>query len=243
MACTFVNTVDSVSVMVDGLAGLPTDPPSLFFDIEGKQLSRTGTVSILQILVHPANHVFLIDIHVLQESAFNTPGKDGTNLRTIFESSSIPKVCFDVRNDSDALCFHYGIAFQGVLDLQLMENASRPAYARRLVNGLQRCIMTDAPIRMEERQNWIAVKEKGVKLFDPNKGGSYEVFNTRPLHADIRAYCEQDVRILPLLRAVYWSRLDARWKAKVEAETKTRVLSSQSPHYQPHGPHKALSPW
>ncbi len=244
MAVTFVDSTAAVAAMVNSLTGLPVSPPSLYFDLEGKELSRTGSVSIFQLLVHPRDHVYLIDIHVLKESAFTTPGSSGNTFQSILESATIPKVCFDVRNDSDALYFHFGIALQGIQDIQLMENASRPALSqKRLLNGLQNCIQYDAPINAQDKHAWKTIKEKGVKLFAPEKGGSYQVFNTRPLHDDIKAYCVQDVRFLPQLRGAYWNRLDANWKAKVEAETVARVGSSQSANYQPHGRHKALGPW
>jgi hypothetical protein len=35
--------------------------------------------------------------------AFSTAGTNGQTLKTILESETIPKVFFDVRNDSDAL--------------------------------------------------------------------------------------------------------------------------------------------
>jgi len=243
MACTFVDSPAGVAALINSVTSLPVNPPSLYFDLEGRDLSRTGSISIFQLLVHPQNHAYLIDIHVLNESAFTTLGTNGKTLKSILESPGIPKVCFDVRNDSDALYTHFGISLQGMQDIQLMENASRRFGSKRLVNGLMKCIEDDAPIPMQEKLAGRAIKEKGARLFAPEKGGSYQVFNVRPLHDDIKAYCVQDVRYLPRLWQAYWNRLDPSWKDKVEVETKARVRLSQSPQYQPHGQHKALGPW
>ncbi|KAK4690478.1 exonuclease 3'-5' domain-containing protein 1, partial [Lecanoromycetidae sp. Uapishka_2] len=244
MAVTFVDSAAAVIAMVNNVTGLPTSPPSLYFDLEGQELSRTGTISIFQLLVHPQDQVYLIDIHVLGDTAFVTAGTDGNTLRGVLESPSIPKACFDVRNDSDALYHHFGISLQGIHDIQLMENASRGHQSsRRLLNGLIKCIEADTYLTMQEKQAWRIVKDQGVKLFAPEKGGSYEVFNSRPLHDDIKAYCVQDVRLLTTLWDTYWHRLDQDWKTRVEFETRARVQESQSPHYRPHGEHKALGPW
>src|SRR6266487_2068920 len=101
----------------------------------------------------------------------------------------------------------------------------------------------DTRITPSEKRIWKIVKDKGGRLFDPDKGCSYEVFNARPMMEDIRLYCVQDVQFLPDLRELYWARLTPEWKSKVVEETRTRVLSSQLATYQSHGSDRALSPW
>ena len=245
MASTMVSTTEAIADMLITLTALPTSSPSLFLDLEGVNLSRDGSISILQIFAEPDNHVYLVDIHSLGAAAFTTPATaGGTTLKSLLEDIAIPKVFFDVRNDSDALFSHYLIELQGVEDVQLMENATRgPTSSKRLLNGLERCIKQDAPISNGEKQTWKAIKNRGAALFNPKNGGSYAVFNMRPLAPDITAYCVQDVKFLPQLRARYWARLGVQWKAKVKSKTTARVLESQSPAYQPQGMHKALGPW
>jgi hypothetical protein len=46
-----VDTVDAIRVFVDGLFNLPNNPPSLYIDIEGVNLLRHSSISILQLLV------------------------------------------------------------------------------------------------------------------------------------------------------------------------------------------------
>ena len=229
--------------LIDVIRDLPTNVASLYVDLEGIRLSRAGSISLLVIFVAPKNHVYFIDVHKLRDAAFTTTSADSTTLKTILESPNVPKVFFDVRNDSDALHHHFGIRLKGIEDVQLMENAARPAGGRRFVNGLERCIDRDAPLSLAEKRDWKAAKERGLELFHPSKGGSYEVFNARPIGTDIELYCVNDVRFLPQLRVLYLGRLDDGWKQKVAQETEKRVQESQSLAYQPQSENKKFGPW
>jgi exonuclease 3'-5' domain-containing protein 1 len=239
---TVVDCDSALSDMIDTLADLPVTPPSIYADLEGINLSRQGTISILQLYVLPEDHTYLVDVHQLRHAAFSTTGKhSGLCLKAILEAEDIPKVFFDVRNDSDALFHHFQISLSGVHDIQLMEVATR-TFNRRCVNGLQRCIDNDAVMTAAERSAWKAAKDEGLKLFAPVRGGRYEVFNDRPLAKEIIQYCVQDVQFLPQLWSHYKNRLSASWETKVREETKERVSSSQSKHYNGHGKHKAMAP-
>jgi exonuclease 3'-5' domain-containing protein 1 len=68
-----------------------------------------------------------------------------TSLKTILESPTIPKVFFDIRNDSDALFSHFQISVDGIKDLQLMELASRKG-SQNLVARLAKCIEKESPV-------------------------------------------------------------------------------------------------
>lgn len=218
---TVIDSCDTLATLVDSIADLPTDPPSLYVDLEGVNLSRQGSVSILQIYVLPLKHTYLVDIVELGKKAFDTAGNDGETLKTIFENESIPKAFFDIRNDSDALHGHFGIKFAGVEDIQLMELATR-AFNRRCVNGLSRCIENDVLMSGPEKRAWMQAKDKGKLLFAPERGGTYEVFNQRPLQEDIIQYCVQDVQLLPVLWKRYKEKLTSRWADRVHVETLAR---------------------
>lgn len=123
-----------------------TVPPHLYLDLEGFNLCRHGSISLLTLYDRSQSCVYLIDIHTLGHATFeirSTTNKKslyqdiqaidtdssetdagGVTLRSILESANIPKVFFDVRNDADALFNIYGINLQGVQDLQVMELAS-----------------------------------------------------------------------------------------------------------------------
>ena len=242
MAVTIVDSQPSVAALVDALQNLPINPPSLYLDLEGIKLSRNGLISIMQIFVQPTDQVYLLDILILRETAFNTPGQSGTDLRAILQSESVPKVFFDVRNDADALFAHFGVSMEGVVDVQLMEVASR-RHSKRFLAGLGKCIEKDAQLKGEAIKQWKATKDKGLSLFAPERGGSYEIFKNRPLQEDIIAYCAQDVIYLPLLWDIYSKSMDGAWAAKAKEETRARLKKSEDASYDPHSKDKALSPW
>lgn len=237
----FIDTPTKLCSVLDSIYNLPTNPPSLYIDLEGDNLCRHGTISILQLFNSSTEQTYLIDIHTLADKAFTTRGKNGSTLTDILESSMIPKVFFDVRNDSDALYSHYKIRLQGVQDLQLMELATRN-FAGRFINGLAKCIERDLRLSQKQKVAWQSTKDKGLDLFAPERGGSYRVFNERPLSEAIKLYCVQDVRFLPRLWSQYDKLLTSQKREKVRLASIERVKESQSRGYQPHGRQKALIP-
>jgi exonuclease 3'-5' domain-containing protein 1 len=116
----------------------------MFVDLEGVNLSRSGTIAIMQLLMPPSPVVYLIDVHRLEAKAFDHSTADGTSLQTVLESPNIFKVFFDIRNDSDALHAHFGVNVAGIIDLQVIEYATRNPRGK-YVNGLAKCIEKDLP--------------------------------------------------------------------------------------------------
>ena len=115
---------------------------------------------------------------------------------------------------------------------------------KRFLNGLQKCIQNDGwGLGSQTMKEWQAVKEKGSRLFKPERGGSYQVFNVRPLPTDIMAYCAGDVVYLQYLRNLYLGKLSQVWKTKVMQATAARVVESQQRWYEPKGRQKAFGPW
>lgn len=242
MAVSIVDSSTALEALLDCLENIPTQPPSLYLDLEGVRLSRHGTISIMQICVLPRNQVFLVEIHVLQGKAFSIPNHSGTTLKSVLESEMVPKVFFDVRNDADALFAHFQVSIQGVHDIQLLEVATR-SYSKERVAGLAKCIENDLHLAAEAKEAWKATKQRGHALFASEHGESYELFNVRPMLQEIIEYCTNDVVYLPLLWIVYTRKLSAEWATKVEEETCRRLLMSQAVLYDPHGKDKTLSPW
>ena len=237
-----IDTAAAMSNLMDDLDAQPSTSPSLYIDLEGVNLSRHGTISIIQVYVLPLNRTCLIDVHTLRSEVFSTPGsRSGRTFKDILESGTVPKVFFDVRRDSDALYAHFQITLNGVHDLQLMELATRPSQ-KRFTFGLARCIELDAGLTVAQRTAWKAKKELGLNLFDPTRGGSYQVFNERPLREEVKAYCVQDVQFLPLLWARYKAKLTSAWEARVVEATRERVAVSQAPGFNPQGRNMAEAP-
>jgi exonuclease 3'-5' domain-containing protein 1 len=218
--------------------------PTMYIDLEGVNLCRDGSLSILTLLIDtgtPTVRACLVDVHLLGSQTFNTTGIKQRTLKDIFQDEKIPKVFFDVRNDSDALFAHFGVALQGVEDIQLMESAIRTTTrSRKYLNGLAKCVEKCVPYI--NRASWKLAKEKGERLFKAEHGGSYEIFNQRPIPDEIVSYCVGDVQCLPELWSRFRQNTD-RWRDLVNEETKKRVTASQKPEYQPHGQDRTLSPW
>lgn len=236
--------IDSVATLRSFIDNLPTCDEtwlSLYIDLEGNGLCRSGTLALFNVLVEPRRTVHIVDVTRLGNDAFVTEGADGRSLKSILESGSIIKVFFDIRNDSDALFSHHGISVAGIEDLQLLELASRRS-SKRIVHGLAKCIENDADISYQAKREWREIKNQGRRLFVPEHGGCYAVFDQRPLLEEIKQYCAQDLLLLPCLHEVYITRLCDAWWVKVEQETAIRISLSQSPTYNGKGRHMALEP-
>ena len=193
--------------MLNTIQSLRLQPPSLYLNLEGINLSCRGTVSIIQLFVEPLDHIYLIDIHCLDKPAFHTPNSNGMTLKSIFEDASTPKICFDARNGSANLLSQFQIRLQGVQDLQLMEMKTVIPHATHQCNGLLNCLRKDAGLSANDLKNWELTRNAGHTLCNPKKGGSYEVFNIRPMSPKMIEYCAQTVMHMPLLWRVYAAKI------------------------------------
>ena len=243
MSVQLVDTEQGVRALIQAIEASSLDHPFLFLDLEGVSLGRHGTISILQILVPPSPTVHLLDVHILGNLVFSTKSSTGTSLKDILESSKYPKVFFDLRNDSDALYAHYKVKLSCVIDVQLLEFGTRPRPGR-LLKGLAKSITEDSWLSGQQIREWQASKELGHDMFDPKKGGSYEVFNHRPLDKAIEDYCARDVLLLPVLLQVYAGRLRGRGilAAAIQSEAEYRVTLSQRADFNGRGQHMAVGP-
>jgi exonuclease 3'-5' domain-containing protein 1 len=112
-----VNTCTAISGLIDIIVSLCTSPLSLYLDLEGVNLSRHGSVCILQAHNYTDGRTCIIDIHTLGDKISSTVRTSGQTLKGILESDSIPKVFFDIRNDLDILFSHVQIRLASVHDL------------------------------------------------------------------------------------------------------------------------------
>ncbi|KAK3173815.1 hypothetical protein OEA41_007147 [Lepraria neglecta] len=228
-----INTTKQIGDLVDWLVFryAPPVPYSLtmYIDLEGVNLCREGSISILTLLIDtgiPTRRVCLIDMHVLGAQAFNTTGVRQKTLKDILQDEMIAKVFFDVRNDSDALFAHFGVELQGVEDVQLMESATRrTTQSRKFLSSLAKCVENNLLMSFggSGLASWKLAKEKGERLFKSEHGGSYEC--------------------LPELRDRFWGTRAFRWRDLVKEESKKRVAASQRSEYQPHGRDRAIASW
>lgn len=67
------------------------------------------------------------------------------------------------------------------------------------------------------------------------------MFNIRPMSQELIAYCLQEVQILIEKWMVYNKRMSVETYAKLDAETRKRIVLSHSSGYNGKGRHMALS--
>jgi exonuclease 3'-5' domain-containing protein 1 len=114
---TFIALEADLLPLLDSISNLPVDPPSLYLDMEGIDLGRHGSISVLSLHIGPTQMTYLIDIHSLRKAAFLTTNNSGTSMQTTLESLTIPKVVFHIRNDLDALFSLFQISVDCIKDL------------------------------------------------------------------------------------------------------------------------------
>jgi exonuclease 3'-5' domain-containing protein 1 len=203
-----VDTQLSLRSLLNDVTSLPTNPPSLFLNLEGDNLGRYGSISIISFFVAPRNTVYLTDVHFLGGEAF-TITNNNVSFKTILESSTITKMFFDVRNDSDALFNLYQVSLNGVKDIQLMELGYRPGpeSSMKYVSDLAKCVTKSSATSDPQKEEWPRVKQDAARLFDAQKRGFRHIFSKRPLRSEIEQYCVQNVIVLPGLHDVYDAKL------------------------------------
>ncbi|KAG8900537.1 hypothetical protein FRC00_012402 [Tulasnella sp. 408] len=165
---TLIDTTEALSSLVSQLYELERTRPALFVDLEGYELSRNGRLALVTIYVLPLAMTYIVDVTVLGEVAFTTEGEDlpGKTLKSLLEDKSIPKVLYDCRHDNDALYNLYKVDMKGVIDLQLMELATRSFPYRANVNGLARTIRNYAGLSLRDLVEWERVKSFGKVIFE-----------------------------------------------------------------------------
>ena len=236
-----VDTSAALKSLVNTLMSPNKSCGSIYMDLEGVNLSRHGSISLIQILVPSCEQAFIVDIHTLGKTAFDTLGSEGKSLKDALESETIKKYLFDVRNDSDALYALFGVRLVGVVDIQLQELATREG-DKHIVRGLAKCMEQEQALPLLALSQWQSTKREVVKMFDPKLGGTFEVFNARPLPQILVDYCVGDVEFLPRLSAIYESRMNRRWSKKVRIETEKRLEESKSLNYEHRGRKKIFGP-
>ena len=226
--------VDSEPSLLSCLKQLDATSADLAIDLEGNELGRIGTLSVLQIFARGSDSVFVIDITTLGSKGFDVTEAGVPSLRQILEGSRrkvstdihclpfhfhIPaatdhlaarrwqwQIIFDTRNDSNALFFHHGVKLGGMYDLQLLELAGRTSQGlrTRCLVGLGKA-MAGSGVRLPI--GWSKTKDAGVALFASERGGNGAIWDARPLAPELIAYSAQDVALLFDLEVVLASEL------------------------------------
>lgn len=191
---------------------------ALAVDFEGVKLCRHGALCLVQITCSDDPRlVYVLDVHVLGKAAFTVQTPRGTSMKGVLEEQGIRKVWFDPRNDVDALYHQFGIMPRGIFDLQLAEVADRRDRGHNVnfVQGLHKCLAQCPALQSEQKVFAEWINNLGKNLFEPQNGGSYEIFQQRPLNPFILIYAAHDSRYMLVLYEQYVQSIGQRWVARV----------------------------
>jgi exonuclease 3'-5' domain-containing protein 1 len=169
-------------------------------DIEGISLSREGRICIVQVATPVM--VYIFDIVLLGTVAFSDGG-----LREILASAEIEKLFFDARKDCDALRYQFDCPVNNVMDMQILYSRFKKGEELRRGTAVTDCFvgygclpgLTKAfqdLLKAREYNELQEIKSNGHSLFAPNHGGSFEIWEQRPLHPALVKYCMNDVVLL-----------------------------------------------
>jgi exonuclease 3'-5' domain-containing protein 1 len=184
----------------------------IFCDLEGVDLGKLGKTSLFQMTISSLNRTWVFDVTVLGKSVFNTMGSDGQSIRGILESMEIYTVWWDVRNDQNALFFHYQVIlnFSSTVDLQTLEQATRTSgginkhmkYRAGLGDVVAMEGLKCGKMSQEEADEWTKTKTQGKNHFKTNPDG-WGVFEQCPLPEFVMKYAGQDTVHISMLYEVY----------------------------------------
>jgi hypothetical protein len=207
---------------------------ALAVDFEGVKLCRHGALCLVQMTCSDdPTLVYVLDIHMLGKRAFTMMTPDGTSMKTILENEAIRKVWFDPRNDVDALYHQFGIMPRGIFDLQLAEVADRRNRGLNVhfVQGLHKCLTQCPALQSEQKVFAEKINSLGKSLFEPQNGGTYEIFQQRPLNPVILVYAAHDSRYMLLLYEQYLSTIGEHWTPRVLDAGRERSEWCLNPRY------------
>jgi hypothetical protein len=192
----------------------------LAVDFEGVKLNRHGALCLVQMICsNDPRLVYVIDVFMLGNRAFTLKTAQGVSLKGLLEDENVRKVWFDPRNDVDALYHQFHIVPRGIFDLQLAEVAHRRNRGLNVqyVQGLYKCL-TQCPQLQEEQKVFAEmINRLGKSLFEPQNGGDYQIFLTRPLNPVILVYAAHDSRYMLMLSEQYSSFIGQHWVDRVIA--------------------------
>ncbi|CAK7239429.1 MAG: hypothetical protein STHCBS139747_000859 [Sporothrix thermara] len=215
----------------------------VYVQLHGRRLSRHGELSLIAIRCYPHKEIHVIDVQALGPETFTAKSVFGLTLRSIFENPRLRKCFWDVRDAADAVWAHHGVRLQGVIDLQLFENACRhcpnvqQTESQTYVRSLETAIGQDLQLPSKE-----LIYNARLRQTIASRAPS-TAFRLRPLDSDTVEFCAYGIRYLPSLYLVYIRRVTAAWLPKIKEETMRRVNIPLEKAYDPDSPSKAFGPW
>jgi exonuclease 3'-5' domain-containing protein 1 len=216
-------------------------PERVNVDFEGVELCKTGRVCLGQVHVAETDVVYVVDFVTIT----NPFTACGGRLKELFESSATLKVFFDPRNDIDGIANQYGVTkTRNIVCLQLAEVAYRKSRGEQttFVHGLGRVMDSNLVLPYVKKTKAIEIKEAGRRLFAPERGGAYDIFEERPLREDLLLYSGADVYFFDNLYEMMFQRLPSGLQTKVINASTRRLTEYLKPGYCAKGREKAIAP-
>lgn len=221
-----VNLIDSSGLLLELLrhleflvmGGSNGHEVTLAVDFEGVKLCRHGALCLVQMTCSDdPTLVYVLDIYQLGRRAFTLETANRTSMKQLLEDERVRKVWFDPRNDVDALYHQFGIMPRGIFDLQLAEVADRRNRGLNVsfVQSLYKCLGQCPAMQGEQKVFAEKINNLGKNLFEPQYGGSYEIFQQRPLNPVILVYAAHDSRYMLVLYEHYCNAIGSQWITRV----------------------------
>jgi exonuclease 3'-5' domain-containing protein 1 len=205
---------------------------SIAVDLEGVNLSRAGTISLIQIAPAEEKEVYLFDITTLKERVFFA------GLFRLLTEKTVQKVFFDVRGDCDALFHQYHFVPSPIVDCQIAMMCAPRRRESTYVTGLKKAFKFSKALSLETKDNLELIKEDGLRYFAPECGGTREAWDQRPLSRELLVYASVDVWYLNIIYHEYFreSRLSL---AELQKLTKNRIMRVVCSEQELKGPQMA----
>lgn len=214
--------------------------PAVAVDLEGVELCRTGKICLLQIAFKDHQNprggckTYLFDVlSIGTQQAFAT-------LKPLLESTSVSKVMFDVRADSDALQHQCGIRLRNAYDLQVLYMRKFGDRNDAHLKGFKVALgelYRSGGITLFELQAVQRAKDCGHALFARELGGDPRSWEKRPLTDQLLMYAASDVEYLLAMKDKWGGQ---SWDTHVEETTDGRIETAVTAHLPSTGPQKAL---
>lgn len=156
----FMDTPELMKLFIDRAYSLPAAGNTLYMDLEGVNLGRTGTITIIQVYIDSIKEMYFIDNSFMGDKVFRVFGaKSGKTFKDILEDQDIKKVIFACGNDISNMYHKHGIMCKGVFDVQIAKGGQR-SYIY--------CVKADGGLSTVEAAAMAAVKAEGLAIYKTN---------------------------------------------------------------------------
>lgn len=123
-ATVVVDTKEALEDFLINVGRAPKYVAEMYLDLEGDNHDKNGTLSTVQFtLAGMPNIMFILDVCTLGERLFHHVATNGKSVKGIVEDPKVPKVLFDVRQDSTAMYGQYGVR-KGVFKIRATKAVS-----------------------------------------------------------------------------------------------------------------------